>query len=665
MRIKQIKINNFGPFYGEHQLDFPSDENGVYIIHGDTGQGKTSLLRAILWGLYGKVIGHNDKEIPLTSLLNWSALAEYNLAFSVTIFFCLEGKECVLTRKTSSSAHIDKRYASGMECYLVKDGQPIADTPEKVRFEIEKILPFDVSRFFFFDGEMLVKYEELLDQDSRSMRIMRDSIEHILGIPYLKTARDDLYEVKKRMERDKAKLVKGLGGENYVDLAEDYQTLCEEIERKRDTIKNLQQQENSLGEEVAEKKREETRIKSIKENALRRREIDGEIQRLQLLFDAEKAKLKNLNSRLYKTVLSRIADGLIAKLQIKHDSLWKKYLRKQELISRKKELEQGIRKQKCELCGTILNQTKLGELESDLAGIRITIEELTEIPQPNMIYETSAKYLETMKLNLTKASEYREIDSKTVKIEYEIARQKALLKQVEQQLINVDEQEPFRLETQIQNGIQEIGRLQGEQSSLEKQLVDDLTLQSELDQRLAGINKEELTILSKRVDCVKYLLEIFEEAIQVYRDEKRKEVEKEATEIFRSLRLKKEFSKLSINENFGLSIVTKNGTILNKAEWRSAGEEQIVALSLIGALNKCAKTKAPIFMDAPFGKIDIPHGQRILSYLPDMAEQVAVFVTDREYRKEDAAYLKDKIVCEYDLKHESEEEGSSITKCLR
>jgi len=639
-----------------------SNENGVYIIHGNTGQGKTSLLRSILWGLYGKVLDRHAKEIPPTSLLNLSALAECNLAFSVSISFSLEGKEWVLTRKTASIAHSDKKYISGMECYLVKDGEPVADTPDKVRLEIERILPFDVSKFFFFDGEMLAKYEELLDQDSHDMRIMRGSIEHILGIPYLKTARDDLYEVKKRMERDVSKLVKSLGGENYADLAQTYQTLSDEIGRKRETIKSLQQQEGSLGEEVAEKKRALTKIKSVKENALRRKDIDGEITRLQLSSDNEKVKLKNLNSQLYKTVLSRIADGLIAKLQLKHDTLWKKYLKKQELINRKKELEQGIKKQKCELCGTILNPVKLKELERELGEIKITIEQLTEIPEPNLVYETSAKYLETMKLNLINANEYKKIDAAIVKIDYEIARQKAVLKQVEQQLINVDEQEPFRLETQIQNGLQEIGRLQGEQSSLEKQLVDDLSLQSELDQRLASINREELNTLSKRIAYIKCLLEIFEEAIQVYRDERREEVEKQASEIFRSLRLKQDFSKLRINENFGLSIITKGGTVLDKAELRSAGEEQIVALSLVGALNKCARIRAPVFMDAPFGRIDIAHGQKVLSYVPNMAEQVVIFVTDREYRKEDAVYVRDKIICEYNLQHVSEEAGSTITK---
>ena len=89
MRIRRIKVCNFGPFYGEHDLDLSSEENGVYIIHGNTGQGKTSLLRSILWGLYGKVLDHHGKEIPPTSLLNRAAFAECNLAFSVVIFFSL------------------------------------------------------------------------------------------------------------------------------------------------------------------------------------------------------------------------------------------------------------------------------------------------------------------------------------------------------------------------------------------------------------------------------------------------------------------------------------------------------------------------------------------------------------------------------------------------
>jgi DNA sulfur modification protein DndD len=660
MKITQIKLQNFGPFYGDHQLDFPSDQEGVYIIHGDTGQGKTSLLRSIFWGFYGKAYGRSNDEIPPTSLLNWTALDEENYTFSVAITFLHEGKKWVLTRKMSANQHSDHSYNQNISCFLVRDDEPIANNPLKVRLEIEKIIPFDVSRFFFFDGEMLVKYEELLDQNSRSMRIMKESIEHILGIPYLRTARDDLDEVKKRIERDIARLVKKLGGANYSELAETYQDLNEEIERKRGVISTLQSQRITLEEEINEKKRALTKMKAVKENATKRKELDSEIANLELKTISQRERLYDLNSKLYKTVLSRIADDMIEQLRSKQSKVMEKFLKREGLIAQKKKIEQGIAKSRCEYCRTILDPVKLSELEREKESLKAEIDELKEIPQPNLVYGTSANYLENIKIATISPEEYEKIDSEIQRLDYDIAAKRAALKQIEQLLINVDEKEPFLLERQIQAGLEELGRLRGEQESLENLLNQDLSLHSELNQRLASIDRAELNILTDRVKYIGCLLEIFEEAINTFRNERRKEVERQATEIFKTLILKPEFKGLRIDENFGLSIITEGGKVINKAEWRSAGEEQIVAMSLIGALNKCSKIHAPIFMDAPLIRIDIPHGQNILRYIPSMADEVVVFVTDREYRKEDEDILREKIVTEYRIKHESEEIGSRI-----
>jgi len=661
MKIAKIKLQNFGPFYGVHEIEFPSG-SGVNIIHGDTGQGKTSIQRAILWCLYGKVLDRNDKEIPPTSLLNRSAFKDGSFAFAVSISFGHEGKNCVLTRKTAALVHQDKRYLHGMKSSLVKNGDPLATTPSETRLEIERILPFNVSKFFFFDGEMLVKYEELLDQDSRSMRILRGSIEHILGIPYLRTARDDLYEVERKLEKELARLLRRIGGKNYDELAELYQYCCEEIERKKSLIKKLQGQIDSLEEEIATKKRRSTEIRSVQEDAIRRREIDSQIEMLEMRGESEKIRLKNLNSRLYKTILSPAAKSIIDQLKLKHEKVMGKYNEKQQLLAKLKSLKHAIDAQRCKFCGSILNPTKLKEFENEYKETVVKIESLTEIPEPNLVYETSARYLEKMRFQLVKSNEYGQIDEKLAEIAHKIASQKAILKQVEQKLIDVDEEEPFRLETQIRDEKEEVGRLKGEKSSVEDQLGEDFQTQSELNQKLARIDREEINTLSEMIDYTKRISDVFEESIAVYRNERRKEVESKATEIFREIRSKEDFSRLDINENFGLSIVTKSGTLLNRAEWRSAGEEQIVALALIGALNKCAKIEAPVFMDTPFGRLDIAHGQRVLTYLPKMSDQVVVFVTDREFRKEDEVYLEGKIISDYSLEYRGEDEGSHIIK---
>ena len=158
------------------------------------------------------------------------------------------------------------------------------------------------------------------------------------------------------------------------------------------------------------------------------------------------------------------------------------------------------------------------------------------------------------------------------------------------------------------------------------------------------------------------LAEVLGEAIERYRDERRSDVEAKATEIFKRIRTKGSFDRLRINQQFGLNILTKGGEVLDRAEWRSAGEEQIVALALVGALNKSAQVKAPVFMDTPFGRLDIAHGERVLTFLPNLADQVVLLVTDREFRKGDERLLSGHIKTDYTVVHEGEERGSSLHK---
>ena len=57
MKIRRLELKNFGSYYGEDNvLDFKT-KTGVegYAIFGQIGRGKTTLLQAILWCLYGQV----------------------------------------------------------------------------------------------------------------------------------------------------------------------------------------------------------------------------------------------------------------------------------------------------------------------------------------------------------------------------------------------------------------------------------------------------------------------------------------------------------------------------------------------------------------------------------------------------------------------------------
>ncbi len=58
MRLHRLEVTAFGPFAGTVSVDFDAvGVNGLFLIHGPTGAGKTSLLDAVCFALYAGVPG--------------------------------------------------------------------------------------------------------------------------------------------------------------------------------------------------------------------------------------------------------------------------------------------------------------------------------------------------------------------------------------------------------------------------------------------------------------------------------------------------------------------------------------------------------------------------------------------------------------------------------
>ncbi|MBK6955001.1 MAG: SMC family ATPase [Actinomycetales bacterium] len=58
MRLHRLSVQAFGPFADRVEVDFDDlADAGIFLIHGATGSGKTSLLDAICFALYGRVPG--------------------------------------------------------------------------------------------------------------------------------------------------------------------------------------------------------------------------------------------------------------------------------------------------------------------------------------------------------------------------------------------------------------------------------------------------------------------------------------------------------------------------------------------------------------------------------------------------------------------------------
>ncbi|CAL9597464.1 hypothetical protein SUDANB106_05373 [Streptomyces sp. enrichment culture] len=65
MRLHRLAVTAFGPFGGTQEVDFDElSSAGLFLLHGPTGAGKTSVLDAVCYALYGGVPGARQASGP-------------------------------------------------------------------------------------------------------------------------------------------------------------------------------------------------------------------------------------------------------------------------------------------------------------------------------------------------------------------------------------------------------------------------------------------------------------------------------------------------------------------------------------------------------------------------------------------------------------------------
>ena len=94
MRPLQLEMSAFGPYAGRELIDFEKlGTEGLYLITGDTGAGKTTIFDAIRFALYGVASSRNRDKSMLRSQYALPETETY-----VRLVFSCNGKEYTVTR---------------------------------------------------------------------------------------------------------------------------------------------------------------------------------------------------------------------------------------------------------------------------------------------------------------------------------------------------------------------------------------------------------------------------------------------------------------------------------------------------------------------------------------------------------------------------------------
>lgn len=150
MRPVSLTVSAFGPYAGREYIDFTVfDRDGVFLITGDTGAGKTTVFDAISFALYGEASGGKGRR---DSRSFRSDYASAKVPTFVEFVFSHRDKLYRITRNPSyfrPGFKTEKAAGATLE-YLSDDGLTVLDTvngPEAVKSRVEELLILSRDQF--------------------------------------------------------------------------------------------------------------------------------------------------------------------------------------------------------------------------------------------------------------------------------------------------------------------------------------------------------------------------------------------------------------------------------------------------------------------------------------------------------------------------------------
>ena len=639
------------PFKGKQKIEFPQHETqNVMLLFGDNMRGKTSFLNAIRWGFYGVALGRHLREIPRSNLVNRDAADEGDWIMSVTLYFDHEGRNYQLDRRIEKLENVSrpKNNADFREVIGLRiDGTPIIG--DAIYNEINQVMPREVSRFFLFDGELLQEYENLLIEKSEQGKKIKEHIESILGVPALVHARDDLQVLLK--DARVAQRKDAQKDEDLRKFAQDQQNHEIELEIIESDLQELNSQNIDYQEkiDVLDDFLNDTEVVQNKKIELAR--LDENQKSLEDEIIQANEDTQKLLKTVWMDVLANCVQSIVVNLKEERERselIRNEGMRLQGEIN---ELQKSLEDNRvCTTCGQNLSDSirlslkkRLDELQVKQSGKSFDFDKLLELN----------KTIENLEGIRSEGEVNRIVDNqnKIIKKNVELVTIESKREEINEEVKDFDTNEIMRKREERQRWLKLFTIVESEIKDKEDKKEKNNQAQAKISQLIAKLGGLQSSVSNQRVDRMQQLQTIFAKGIDQLRLKLKDYVEAHASKAFKQITTEKTYSGLQINQNYGLSILDKEKRIINE---RSAGAEQVVALSLIDGLNKTSGTKAPIIMDTPLGRLDPKHRRNILYYLPNMSEQVVLLVHEGElHATRDTEVFASRIGARYEIERVS------------
>lgn len=271
-------------------LELNLGSKGITVIRGATGEGKTTILSALVWGAYGKNLkGKSDVN-------TWEKYRPKNYnGTKVEIYFGKDGKTHKITRCLKYKGEVNGAKGKDRLIYEID----AVEVSEKNKGEIQALINADLGMSYslFMNSILFGQGMKRLIQESSSDK--KDLFEEIFELEYISKARD---------------IAKGYYTEalrEYNEISQKYSSSKEKKQSIQRMLDDLKKQANHVKNDLSSRvkvleKKLSLLVKAKKENELKetvtyKNRIE---QRIQEARDNQKELLNKINDAKKKTRVS-------------------------------------------------------------------------------------------------------------------------------------------------------------------------------------------------------------------------------------------------------------------------------------------------------------------------------------------------------------------------
>lgn len=647
MLLQSIKLENFRQFRNE-SIDFADGSNGknVTIIIGENGTGKTTFAQAFFWCLYG------ETEFSDKNMLNKVVASELRPGQEAKVQVVLKLKHGdvdytlireQIYRKDNSNRikpdntvfDIAKKDASGNTSYIKKTA---------CESEVKGILPKELSRYFFFDGERIEKMSKDISNGKKAADFA-DAVKGLLGLngmysaiqhfnPRVRTSVISSYESSYNSQSN-AKI------KEYTDIINRCNAEIEQIDAR------IEELDSEIETATARKTDKVKELKQYEEGEKLQEERE-KLQRKIAAAEKSKANVYKLMSKDFNGNLSSFFS--ISLIQRALELLSEKDFAGKDIPYMHAKTIEYLLKQKVCLCGTHLDEGTIPYTK---------VKELIDFLPPQSISTTIGDF--------KKESKRRAVDKKD--LYGQLSDHMAVISQQDDDLIELrddlaivegklsggDVRDKVRaINHEIQLCDQTIAKDRAER---DRKIAERARKETERDR--ADTERRNLTLLdeaNKKIEIYKtYAERIYKELLVEYSTSEEKirtRLQTTINDIFKQIYNGGLYLEIDDKYHISVYVTDYEGDIET-----STAQSISVIFAFITGIIKMARdnrnstdedTKLlssepyPLVMDAPLSAFDKRRIKTVCEALPETAEQVIIFIkdTDGELAED---YMGDKI----------------------